>query len=266
VRTAVALAAAGLLAAGCTGDTADGGSDAVGVGGGGPSADGAAVAAAGPGGWSVPAAGITVEGTGRISGRPDTLTVTVGVEVERPAVDEAIAAANEGAQAVIDAVTGAGVDADDVQTARLEVYPRYDDGPGRSEPTIAGYTVTNLLEVTVRDIDAAGEVLGAATDAAGGDARVQGVRFGLEDNQGLVDQARERAFEDARARAQDYAELAGRELGAVVSIAESFTPAGPIEQFAEAGGLDVDTSGAAVPIQPGQQEVQVRVTTVWSFE
>lgn len=222
-------------------------------------------AAAAPLRDDAPAAGITVEGSGRISGQPDTLTATVGVEVERPTVQEALDAGNAGAQQVIDAVIGAGVAEEDIQTARFEVHPRYDQGPGQEAPVIRGYLVTNLLEVRIRDVDAAGEVLAAATEAGGGDARVQGIRFSLEDNEALVAQARERAFADARGRAEDYAQLAGRELGALVSVDETFTPAPPSEEFAGEAVLDRAAPAARVPVQPGEQEVEVRVTTVWSL-
>lgn len=214
---------------------------------------------------TAPVPGITVEGSARITGHPDTLTATVGVEVERPTVQEALDAGNAGAQRVIDAVREAGVAEEDVQTAQFQVHPRYEQQPS-DEPVIRGYLVSNLLEIRVRDVDRAGEVLAAATEAGDQDARVQGIRFSLEDNDALVAQARDQAFADARARAEDYARLAGRELGAVVSIDETFTPAVPSEQFAgEAAALDEARAGAPVPVRPGQQEVEVRVTTVWSL-
>lgn len=259
----VLLAALALVVTGCS--TGDGGTADMESSG--SAQAGVAVdtrAAAAPLRDDAPAPGITVEGSGRITGQPDTLTATVGVEVERPTVQEALDAGNTGAQQVIDAVTGAGVADEDIQTARFEVHPRYDHRPGQDEPEIRGYLVTNMLEVRIRDVDAAGEVLAAATEAGGGDARVQGIRFSLEDNEALVAQARERAFADARGRAEDYAQLAGRELGALVSVDETFTPSPPSEQFAGEMALD-DAEAAGVPVRPGEQEVEVRVTTVWSL-
>lgn len=260
-RTPMALATLALVVAGCS-TGADGTDDAAVS-----QAQAAPESLAGPAPArdDAPVPGITVEGSGRLTGQPDTLTATVGVEVERPTVQEALDAGNTGAQQVIDAVTEAGVAEEDIQTARFEVHPRYDHGPGQDEPVIRGYLVTNLLEVRIRDVDAAGEVLAAATEAGGGDARVQGVRFSLEDNEALVAQARERAFADARARAEDYARLAGRELGALVSVDETFTPSPPAEQFAGEAVQDTASRAAEVPVRPGGQEVEVRVTTVWSL-
>lgn len=263
-RTVITLGVLALVVTGCrtgTDDSADAEvADAAPVG---VAAD--TLAAPAPTRGEAAAPGITVEGSGRISGQPDTLTATVGVEVERPTVQEALDAGNEGAQRVMDAVTATGVATEDVQTARFDVHPRYDHGPGQEAPVIRGYLVSNLLEVRIRDVDAAGEVLAAATEAGGGDARVQGIRFGLEDNDALVAEARERAFADARSRAEDYARLAERELGALVSVDETLTPAPPAERFGDDMALEEAAAAADVPIQPGEQEVEVRVVTVWSL-
>lgn len=257
----MALAVLALVVTGCsTGTDGTDGTDAMSRAQGAPGS----LAAPAPARDDAPVPGITVEGSGRITGQPDTLTATVGVEVERPTVQEALDAGNAGAQQVIDAVAEAGVAEEDIQTARFEVHPRYDHGPGQDEPIIRGYLVTNLLEVTIRDVDAAGEVLAAATEAGGGDARVQGIRFSLEDNEALVAEARERAFADARSRAEDYARLADRQLGALISVDETFTPSPRPEQFA-GDVLEEAAPAADVPVRPGQQEVEVRVTTVWSL-
>ncbi|MBW3562701.1 MAG: SIMPL domain-containing protein [Actinobacteria bacterium] len=261
--TGAVLAAFALLVGGCaaTGDDGDGARGTTGERSGGARA----AAFVQPGDESPPsvADGITVIGTGRITGAPDTLRTTVGVEVERDGVDTALAAANEAAQRVIDAVRDAGVAEEDVQTREFSVEPRYDH-PNNGQPVLRGYVVRNLVEVKIREPDRAGDVLTAATEAGGDDARVRGVRFALEDNDALLDAARERAFEDARSRAEQYAELAGRGLGPLVSVSEHLSTPPPAEHF-DAGAAREAAPGA-VPVQPGQQEVQVQVTAVWTLD
>lgn len=263
-RTRTIAALLGVLALVTAGCGAGGGGDGTGGGGGAVGADIAALSQ--PGGGSAPALaeGITVIGTGRISGEPDTLRTTVGVEVERETVDAALTTANEAAQRVIDAVTAAGVAEEDIQTREFDVSPRYDH-PHQGEPVLRGYAVRNLVEVKVRDLDRAGDVLTAATEAGGDDARVHGVTFSLEDNEAMLEAARERAFQDARARAEQYATLAGRELGALVSVSEHLTAPPPAHEFAE-DGLAAPAASRAVPVQPGQREVEVKVTAVWSMD
>ncbi|EUA88418.1 hypothetical protein I551_5115 [Mycobacterium ulcerans str. Harvey] len=44
--------------------------------------------------------------------------------------------------------------------------------------------------------------------------------YSIEDDSQLVKDARARAFEDAKSRAQQYAQLSGLRLGTVLSISE----------------------------------------------
>lgn len=205
--------------------------------------------------------GITVVGTGRVSGVPDTLRVTLGVAVERPEIQQALDAANTAAADLLAALVEAGIDEADIQTTDFAVQPVYEkQGPGENDPQVRGYEVRNMLEVAVRDLDRAGTVLQTAVTAAGDAARVRGVRFDLEDNDALLQSARERAFADARAKAEQYAELAGRELGSLVSLREQAASPPPVEEFA--GRAAADT---AVPIQPGRAEVSVDLVAVWAL-
>lgn len=209
--------------------------------------------------------GITVSGVGRVTGAPDVLRVTLGVEARRDSVAAALAAANEASAAVMAALRDAGVADEDIQTRDLSVYPRYDEGPAleSGEPRISGYVVTNLVDVRIRDVDGAGDTLDEVVRAAGDDARVHGIGFELEDNAALLDGARERAFADARAKAERYAELAGVELGSLVALSEQASPLPRPVDGAEM--MAADAAAESIPIAAGQQEVVVTVTTVWSI-
>jgi len=89
------------------------------------------------------------------------------------------------------------------------------------------------------------------------------VSFSLQDNQALLEASREAAFADARAKAEQSAVLAGRQLGAVVSISEvSAQPSPPVPFAAEAAA---DGAAGRLSIAPGQQEVDVQVTVVWEL-
>lgn len=206
---------------------------------------------------------ITVIGTGRLKREPDMLRATVGVEIESDSVDAALSATNQAARRVIDAVHAVGVARADIQTREFRVQPGYDHS-AHGTPVLRGYVVRNLVEINVRDLDRVGEVLAAATEAGGNDARVHGVQFELEDDAAVLVAARERAFADARSRAEQYAQLARRELGPLVSLSEDVPPSPHVEQW-DGVGTYVATAGGPVPVQPGRLEVVVRVTAVWSL-
>lgn len=210
----------------------------------------------------VTAAGITVVGTGRVVGRPDTLRATIGVEVTRPTVAAAVADASTAAEQVTAALRDAGVAAEDIQTVEFAVRPEYTYVDGE-RPRITGYTTSHLFAVRIGTPDRAGEVLQAAVDAGGDALRLHEVRFAVEEAEALLATAREQAFADARTRAEQYAQLAGRTLGELVSVVEEVgTPGGPPLPFAAAFVTDV----ASIPLEAGQAEVVVRVTAVWALD
>lgn len=203
------------------------------------------------------AGGVTVQGTGRVSGRPDTLRATVGVSARRASVQEALDAANSAAQRVLDALDDAGVAQDDVRTTEFSVNPQFNQ-----DGAITGYEVANLVEATLRDLDRVGAVLEAVVEAGGDDARVQGVSYALEDDAALLTEARAAAVADARARAEQYAEAAGVELGALAAISELPRDGVFNQDFAAEEAAGAATS---VPLAPGTQDVAVTVTATWTI-
>lgn len=207
-------------------------------------------------------AGITVSGAGQASGTPDVVRVTVGVTVVRETVDAALDAANAATERVIAVLDDAGIPDEDRQTREFSINPEY-GGDGPDGPRITGYSVSNLVEAKIRDVDAVGGILTDVANAGGNDTQIRGVSFALEDDGAQVTAARQAAFADARARAEQYAELAGVSLGGLIGITDTdVSSPQPVEAFAaEAARADV-----AVPIEPGSQQVTVRVTVRWALD
>lgn len=195
---------------------------------------------------------------GTATGTSDVLYLTVGVEVGAGAVGDALSAADDAAGKVLDALRKAGVADADVQTRNVHLSPRY-DGDGQD---ITGYTAGQDLDVTLRHLDTAGATISAAVDAGGDAARLQGVSYELDDDAALRSKARELAYADARARAQQYAKLAGRELGDVVLVHEEVTPSGPVPMAADS----TMATASAVPIAPGTTDVTVTADVRWSLK
>ena len=91
---------------------------------------------------------IVVSGTGRVAVDPDVAELRLGVAISRPTVEAARAAAAEAMTAILAAVRAAGVAPRDVRTTLLSVQPRYDYRDGKA-PTLVGYDLANVVEVTV---------------------------------------------------------------------------------------------------------------------
>ena len=127
---------------------------------------------------------------------------------------------------VIDSLKQNGIGDDDLKTTNFSIRPQY-NYRNNEQPELVGFVVTNTLNVTVRDLATLSHVLDGAI-AAGGDAvRVNSIRFDRDDKTELIEQARERAMDDAREKAEQLADLGGVELGQPITIVESSSSTGP---------------------------------------
>ncbi len=234
----IPLAAISLILAGCAGST-----------------DAAAQVVATGGDQTLMSNTISVSGNGEVTGTPDTLIVDLGVQVMRPTVDAATGESARLAQAVIDALKAEGVAEKDIQTTNYSIWPEYDYR--NDTQTLRGYRVSNTVSAKIRDLDKAGGVIDAATAAGGNDVIVNNIRFDLEADGALITAAREAAWNDAKAKAEQLAALAEVQLGKAVSISETSSPSPPPIAYATAraeAGADF-----ATPIQPGEASVSVVV-------
>lgn len=202
--------------------------------------------------------GITVVGEGESFGQPDQADIQIGVETFDEDVAEATSQNEADVENIMDALEELGIASDDIQTSNYSLWAeqRYgDDGP----EGISGYRVSNVVNVTIRDIDAVGQLIGSVTSA--GANNIHGITFSVADPAGLEAEAREAAINDAREKAASLAELSGVELGDVVAVREVSGQPGPMMEGM--GGYPAAQDEAASPnIEPGELGylVQVEVT------
>lgn len=198
---------------------------------------------------------VTVVGSGQVQGVPDTLTADAGIEFTAPDVTAAMNQTNDRQQAVINALAGAGVDRKDISTTEVSLQPEYDI----SGATITGYRADNSIRVKIHPADNASHVLAVIVDAGGDATRINSVSYSIADDSQLVKDARARAFQDTKDRAEQYAQLSGLRLGSVISISEA-SGAAPPAPPAPRGAMPSN-----VPLEPGQQTVSFSVTAVWEL-
>ena len=199
---------------------------------------------------------VTVVGSGQVQGVPDTLTADVGIEFTAPDVTVAMNQTNDRQQAVISALTGAGVDRKDISTTEVSLQPQYDSSGG----TITGYRADNSIRVKIHPADSASHVLAVIVGAGGDATRIHSVSYSIADDSQLVKDARTRAFQDAKNRAEQYAQLSGLKLDKIISISEPSGGAATTPPAPPRSGMQ-----AAVPLEPGQQTVSFSVTAVWQL-
>lgn len=219
-----------------------------------PSASGAALTAATRSGQ--PGARITVTGTGNVSGVPNQLVLSMGVQTSGPSVAGALRQANGAVRAITRALSHSGVSGSSIQTSGLSIQPSYNNSGAPS-----GYAVSEQLSVTLNNLSTAGSQISQAARAGGNATVIDGVSLNLSDTGTLLASARAKAVADAKAKASAYARALGRPLGSVISMSES-PPPQPVYPlpFAKAA-----SAAAPVPVHPGARQLSVTVTVVFSL-
>lgn len=203
---------------------------------------------------------INVTGYGTVSARPDTAVVRLGVETQAESAEEALEENNVRMSALISVTMAADVAEEDIQTDGLRLQPVYDNqANGNSSAQVVGYRASNMVAVTVRDLDSLGTLLDAAIEAGGNN--IQNISFEVSEREELMAAAREAAMNNATEKAEQLTALANAELGEVLTITEAGgTPPTPV--LLESA----QTASSAVPIAPGTQEIQAIVQVSWRIQ
>ena len=199
------------------------------------------------------AAAITATGTGKVKVVPDVAEVSLGVSATAPSARRARSAADSQLARVLAALEARGVGRADIRTSQITLTPNV----GRNGSTVVGYTATNSVDATLRNLDTAGATVAAATAAGAND--VGGITLTVSDENAVYQRALKAAVADARAHAQAIADAAGETLGALRTASEG-SDNGPIPYGTAAKAAD----SAATPIEAGTLEVTADVTATFA--
>ena len=209
--------------------------------------------------------GIHANGSGVAIGEPDIAVLNVGVEAIEDTVTEARNEAALAIERILTTLREAGVADDNIETLRFTVQPRYEYED--NVQTLTGYQVTNSLSVTIRNLDNVGTIIDGAVVAGGDAARIDSIRFEVEDGTALEDQARRLAIADAIAKADLYAELTGVSRGTLMSISESsFSPFPQTARVSFAMAEDAFAASAPTQVIAGEFEVRIDVQATFGIE
>jgi uncharacterized protein len=204
--------------------------------------------------------GVSVAGLGTVNGTPDQLRMQLRVVVVKPDATAALTASNVVAGRVRTALRQHGVAPADVQTTQLSVSPVNTGKPARR----VGYQVVQGVTATLRSLGGAGQTITDVVRVGGASLRFDGVFFVISDDSPLQEQARVRAFAQARLKAEQYARLTGRALGPVLAVQEDLNYYG-FDGGRFASAVSLSAGGGSYVIDPGVQRVDVRTVVRWAL-
>jgi uncharacterized protein YggE len=195
---------------------------------------------------------IVVTGSGSVATTPDKAQLSLGVSSDAKTASAVLRANAADMAKVIAAIKAQGIAPADIQTQFVSLSPRYTpNGDG-----IVGYTATNTVTVTLRNLAKTGPVIDAAVDA--GANQVSGPQLSRGDENALYRAALRAAVFNARAKAQAIARASGLTLRRITDVTEN-TAGPPIPLTDAKAGVATPT-----PIEPGTTFVQATVTVTFA--
>ena len=195
---------------------------------------------------------ITVVGSASVRVAPDVAEWSFAVRTEGATARAALRANSARMRGVLAAIRAAGIARRNIRTEYVSLYPKMNEEGGQA----LGYVASNTVHVTVRSLGRSARVIDAAVRA--GANEVYGPALGSSQREALYEQALERAYDDARAKAQALAAKTGMTLGQVLAVREGAEEPVAYEGAVAHAALD------SVPIEPGQSEIPAVLTVTFA--
>ncbi|WP_433632960.1 SIMPL domain-containing protein [Nocardia sp. CA-120079] len=215
---------------------------------------------------------VTTLGSGSARATPDLMRVTISIETRAGKVALAYGQAGERVAAVTESLRSDAVPGTDIATSGLSVRTEtvWLEGGGSK---ITGYVATTDLTVVLRDIGETADpgpatIIANCVDAGGDDVRLGGLDLGFADQESLLSRARDAAWDNALAKAEQYADRARRTLGPVLEITENATSTATATPrlMAMSAPMNESYGGAPVPVELGESEISAAIRATWQLD
>lgn len=208
------------------------------------------------GGGIAPTNAITVSGEGEVFAIPDTAEFTFSITERADTSKEAQDMATQKANDAIKALVEQGIEEKDIKTVAYNLYPVYEwrDAttclryPCEKTREQVGFELSQSIRVKVKDLDRAGEMLELVTGKGVSD--VSGLDFTIADEDDLKQDARKKAIDEAKTKAEQLAQDLGVSLVRIVGFGES--DGGYYPMYARAEAM-LDSSAPAYGLGGGDE-------------
>ena len=201
---------------------------------------------------AAPQHSIVVAGLGTVSARPDRAQLSFGVSSDAKSASAALRANGAEMTKVIAALKAQGIAAADLRTDLVSLSPRY----SQNGETVVGYTVTNSVSATVRNLAKIGAIIDAAVGA--GANQVSGPNLVRSSATALYRVALRAAIADARGKARTIAAASGLHIRRITDVSESSAAPSPMPLTAKA------SADASTPVETGSSLVEATVTVTFA--
>lgn len=194
---------------------------------------------------------VDVTGKGIVKVVPDEVTVNVRVENTGRNAKELKSLNDRIVNDVLVAAKQEGIAAKDIQTEYVRLSKNYE-----YNTKTYNYAANQSISIKVRDLNKYESLMNALMDS--GINRIDGISFSSSNKTALESQARKKAVENAKMKAEEYAGVLSQTIGKAISISE-FRQVNSPQPMYRAMAMESDSSGGQQTLSPGEMEIQVNV-------
>ncbi|MFA6586018.1 MAG: SIMPL domain-containing protein [Candidatus Paceibacterota bacterium] len=212
---------------------------------------------------------ISFSGHGEVTAVPDIASVYFTINKDAKTVKEAQALVAGIEKKSLDFLKTNNVLDKDIQASNASFSPKYEyrydtkismPYPGNS--VIVGYTASESITVKVRNTDDVGKIIQGLGTL--GVTDLSGPNFSIDNEDGLKAEARKKAIDDAKAKAEVLARDLGVHLGKITSFNESGNY--PTPMYAKGMMDSVSSAPARAQVPKGENTISSDVTITYEIK
>ncbi|PVW15777.1 SIMPL domain-containing protein [Marixanthomonas spongiae] len=199
---------------------------------------------------------VSVSGEGIVKTVPDEANINIRVESSGKDATIIKQENDRTVSKVLSFIKKMGIDDKDVKTQYIRLNKNYDHNS-----KTYNYSANQAISIKLKDLSKYEDLMNGLLQS--GINRIDGVSFSVSNEEALKSQARKKAVENAKAKAEEYASALGQAIGKAVMISEFQKPDYPQPPMYKTAMMESDASGGQQPIAPGQ--IEIRTTVNVSF-
>ena len=202
---------------------------------------------------------------------PDRVLISIGVESTDKTANEALSLNSELMNNIISDLRSIGLKPNETRTSIFNIFPLYNYTESGTRLNVSGFTVTNTVQIESSNLDNVSQWIDNAV--ASGANSINSIDFSVTEKK--LEDTRSRLITDAIDNAKQKAEVAASAVQLSITGVESIVvdgttnipPLPPQPFFRESASASAQggTVTDSTPIIPGEQEVSVSVSGIFSM-
>jgi uncharacterized protein YggE len=202
---------------------------------------------------------------------PDRVLISIGVESTDKTANEALSLNSELMNNIISDLRSIGLKPNETRTSIFNIFPLYNYTESGTRLNVSSFTVTNTVQIESSNLDNVSQWIDTAV--ASGANSINSIDFSVTEKR--LEDTRSRLITDAIDNAKQKAEVAASAVQLSITGVESIVvdgttnipPLPPQPFFRESASVSAQggTASPSTPIIPGEQEVSVSVSGIFSM-